>query len=120
MRKFRSVIIIEREAIVALDLRNLLLKNNFKPVDIIKNFSEIFERLRTGRPDLIIIDSAEITHPEKVSLLTDLFDIPVLLLSDLPESDLKKFQLSGCSYIRKPYQKKELVTLLGKTSEYII
>jgi AmiR/NasT family two-component response regulator len=112
MKKKRRVIILEVNAIIAMDLKIETIKNRFDSVYIVKSFTSLFNLVSSFKPDLVIVDSTEESLPENIRKLTEIYDIPVVLLTDYEKDDLKRIRLTGCSILKKPFQKKELVRVL--------
>jgi AmiR/NasT family two-component response regulator len=112
--RLKSVDILEPEGIIALDLKAVLLENGVETVNIYRNFTDLFKKISKERCGLIILDSADSTLPEKIQIITEVLQIPVVLLSGLPDESLLKFK--KCALLKKPYEKKDLCNLLTLTS----
>jgi AmiR/NasT family two-component response regulator len=116
MNSIKRVVILENDGIIALDLKSLMLEIGFEEVEIIKNFSGLFQRLTVQKPDLIIVDSFEEIMPEQINVLKNVYHLPVILLTDLPDHMLDNVIREACSLVRKPYRKHDLVNVLKQSS----
>jgi DNA-binding response OmpR family regulator len=114
MNSISRVVILESEGIIALDLKAFL-KNRSDSVKVVRSFSALFNIISSEKTDLVILDSAEDTLPEKVSILKNIFKVPVILLTDFPDTYLKELKIKGCVYLKKPFRKKEFIKALNES-----
>lgn len=87
----RHVLIIEDEALIALDLQDLFEANGATSVDIAETQSEAIELARARRPDLICSDVTlrQGTGPMAVEAIrAERGDIPVIFITATPEACL--------------------------------
>lgn len=113
MNPAKKVAVIEYEAIIALDLREILHSLEIENILLFRNFTGLFELLATDKPDLIIIDYPDNKIHEKIRLLTEGFGIPVIFLYEMPD-EKEIFAIPNCSYLKKPYMKKDLIQLVNE------
>ena len=105
--------IVEDESIVALDLRMRLRAMGYSVSAMVASGEEAILKLATTRPDLIIIDirlQGEIDGIEAAAAIGAQYDIPVVFLTALNDSDTKqRAEITGSyGYSPKPFSTKEL------------
>jgi chemotaxis response regulator CheB len=111
MNPAMKVAVIEYEAIIALDLKEILHSMKIDNIFVFRNFTGLFDLLKADKPNLIIIDYPDNNISQKIRLLTEGFGIPVIFLSELP--DEKEFSaIPNCSCLKKPYVKKDLIKMV--------
>ncbi len=111
-----EILIVEDSPTQALQLQQLLEKNNYK-VKIISNGLEALSYVKDNIPGLIISD---IIMPEmdgfefcrNAKAMDHLKDIPVMLLTTLsdPEDVIKALECGADNFVTKPYREKSLIS----------
>ncbi|WP_424355925.1 ATP-binding protein [Methanobacterium sp. MBAC-LM] len=88
-----NILVVEDEAITALDIRRLLENMGFEIVSTASTGIEAIQKARDLKPDIIIMDvtlQGEIDGIEAAERIIDIFDIPVIYLTGY--SDEKTFE----------------------------
>ena len=120
----KTILIVEDEKTQARSLQLLLENESYKTI-IANNADECLDKLKTTKPDLILLD---VMMPGKIGteLLKDLTEnpefnsIPVIIVTIVSplsgiENDIKKINPKA-GFIEKPYTKQQL---MNKIKEYI-
>ena len=107
------VLIAEDEALIRLDLKEMLIEEGFEVVAEVADGAAAVERARELRPDLAILD---IKMPvmdglEAAERITDERLAPVLILTAFSQRDLieKARRAGAMAYLVKPFQKHDLL-----------
>lgn len=105
----KKIIVVDDEEDILLLMRRILENRNYE-VALSKNGQELFTRLKTERPDLIILDvmmpgisGFEVCR--QLKSLPETKQIPVLLLTVLMDkNDVRRGMASGAdAYLNKPF-----------------
>ena len=114
----KSILIVEDEAVVSLDLSILLKDAGYKINRICSSSNQLFDDFeKYPRPDLILMDvhiKGEIDGLESSLKIKDLYDIPVIFLTAYADKDtVAKAKISyPYGYIIKPYDKRKLLIII--------
>jgi len=109
----RGVLVVEDEAIVAMDIENTLTRLGYPVWDSVASGEEAVALLATGKPDLALCDIQLAGAMDGVALseiLHDQFGIPVVFLTahgDVVTLERAK-RVQPFGYIVKPFQEKDL------------
>lgn len=118
MREHKSILIVEDEAIVALDLRMLLESAGYTIIRICNSSDQLFSELENPhKPDLILMDvhiNGELDGLESSLRVKKLYDIPVIFLTAYADKNtISKAKSSyPYGYIIKPYDKQRLLIII--------
>ncbi|MEO7164266.1 MAG: response regulator, partial [Bdellovibrionia bacterium] len=112
-----SILIVEDEPIVAMDVESLLLRLAYNVVAIANNGKEAIEKAETLRPDLILMDihiQGEIDGIQAADEIQRQFQIPIIFLTAYAdEATLQRAKGSApFGYILKPFEETELGTTI--------
>ena len=121
----RTVVIAEDEAIVRLDLRELLAEEGYEIVGETGRGDEAVELVRQHRPDLVILDikMPGMTGLEAAAQISGKGESAVLILTAFSQRDLieQARDAGALAYLVKPFQKEELLpaieVALGRFAE---
>ncbi|RXJ54101.1 response regulator [Candidatus Marinarcus aquaticus] len=103
-----NILIIEDEFLIALNLKQILERNNYKVIGIAKDSSSALFHVQNNKIDLILADiyiAGHLNGIETVKLIQNSFDIPVIFLTAHQEEKFLKqaSQVNFLGYIVKPY-----------------
>ncbi len=107
------ILIVEDEAIVALDISQKLEQLGYSVTGTASNFEEAVSQAETTSPDLVLMDihlRGEKDGIEAAKTILDRMDIPVVYLTAYSDNEtLRKAARSGAyAYIKKPYSDAEI------------
>ncbi|MGF7118474.1 PAS domain S-box protein [Methanobacterium oryzae] len=109
-----KILIVEDEAITAIDVKNTLESMDFEVVSVVFSGEEAIKKAEELKPDLIIMDihlKGEIDGIEAAKKIMTFFDIPVIYLTAY--SDKKTFQRAKLTepygFITKPFSPEGIV-----------
>lgn len=105
--------IVEDEAILAIHLEKILLKNDYHVSSIVSSGIEAIRKVSELKPDIILMDimiSGELDGIETAKIIKKDYDIPVIFLTALSddESYLNAKEVSKYGYLIKPFNESEL------------
>lgn len=121
----RQILIVEDEAIVAMDIRYRLVSMGYSQISIVPDYNRAIDVLQKCRPDLIVIDiglKGEKTGLDLAALINDEYRIPFFIISgqfDQKTIDCCK-AISPVAYLPKPFNYKDLSLALNKSFKRII
>jgi PAS domain S-box-containing protein len=108
-----KILVVEDEAITALDIQGLLERMGFKVVSVVSNGIGAIQKAKDLKPDLILMDitlKGEMDGIEAADKIMNLFNIPVIYLTGY--SDEKTFEriklTKPYGFISKPISHNEL------------
>ncbi|GIV27187.1 MAG: hypothetical protein KatS3mg027_1001 [Bacteroidia bacterium] len=84
--KKTKVLIVEDESIVAKDIQNILLKNNFEVLGVANNAETALNYIAQETPDIILMDimiKGNINGIELSHKIKEEYDIPIIFLTGL-------------------------------------
>jgi DNA-binding NtrC family response regulator len=110
MGQQKKILLIENQRIIALDLKNILQKDNYLVLDIVYNSSLIFSYISTQKPDLIITSyKGNPNFSSLIKKISEDLNIPVIIITGVAESEIKELRcIKGCKFIFKPYKQEQL------------
>jgi DNA-binding NtrC family response regulator len=114
----KTILIAEDETIISLDLKNILRQNNFDIFAVVSTGDDLIEKCKTKKPDLIITDynlKGTINGITAVSKISSDSNIPVIIISGSPESQLKELTNNKIlfNYLLKPIDTIKLLYLIN-------
>lgn len=112
-----TILIVEDEKIIAIDLKKTLEKLDYYVINIISSGEETLEFVKRNSPDLILMDimlDGKLTGIETSQLIKLQKDIPVVFLSALTDHQtLQKAKITEpYGYIPKPFEQKILHSVI--------
>lgn len=118
-----KILIVEDEAITAIDIKDTLENRDFKVVSIVSNGKEAINKTKEFKPDLILMDvflKGEMDGIEAASKIMTFLDIPIIYLTAF--SDKKIFQRAKLTepygFLSKPFNPEKLISYI-ETAIYI-
>lgn len=109
-----SVLVVEDESIVALDIRARLASLGMTVVGIARDGKSAIEIAREKRPDVILMDiqiAGDIDGIETAAYIGETLDIPSVFLTAYSDGENleRAKRAGGYGYLLKPFQERELV-----------
>ncbi len=114
----KSILIVEDEAVVALDLSLLLEKSGYRVTRICNSSDQLFDEINCfSHPDLILMDvhiKGSLDGTEASLKIKKLYNIPVIFLTAYADRDTitKAKNSYPYGYIIKPYDKRKLLIII--------
>ena len=113
-----KILVVEDNPDIGELLRDALVKEGFETI-VCKDAYQGIEFARTQKPDLILLDlmlpaggGFSVLKFVKISVFTQHIPVIVLTASKDPEDKKKALQMGVTAYVEKPYDSKELVTMI--------
>jgi diguanylate cyclase (GGDEF)-like protein/PAS domain S-box-containing protein len=112
-----SILIIEDEHIVAMDIQNTLERNGYQVAGHADRGEDAIKKAEELHPDLILMDislKGEMDGIEAATQIRARFDLPIIFLTALADqSTTKRARLAEpYGYLLKPFDERELVILI--------
>lgn len=109
----KSILIVEDDRIVALDIKNQMLSLGYSVLGIASSAEEALMRIENTKPDLILMDvklRGRTDGIEAAEEIRDRFDIPVIFLTAFADAEtVGRAKLTEpFGYIVKPFHEREL------------
>jgi PAS domain S-box-containing protein len=113
MNKKVKVLIVEDESIVAIDLRQTLIKLNYQVIDVVRTGEDAVKKAIEKKPNVILMDimlGGKLTGIEAVNKIKAEFDVPIIYLTAYAdEKTIQSAKLTDpFGYILKPYDERFL------------
>lgn len=108
-----KILIVEDEPIVALDIKNTLIKLDHIVTDTVTNYDEALESVASNEPDIIFMD-IQLENSESgieiAKVINQTKNIPIVYLTAFSDDDTmqKAIETNPISYILKPFKRDEL------------
>jgi DNA-binding response OmpR family regulator len=115
MNNSLSAAILEREGIIALDLKELLRRFGYQNINFFKDIPDLLNHLSENPTDLIIMDSPEESVYEKIKFITENYNSRIIFLTEMTEQWKIFSRMKKCSCLRKPFERNDLVKLIQKS-----
>lgn len=113
-----TILIVEDEKIVAMDMKNMLENLGYKVSDIAISGEEALEKVDKGKPDIVLMDimlnNGGMDGIETAHEIRSRYSIPVLYVTAYAdEHTLERAKVTApYAYILKPFEEKELHTTI--------
>jgi two-component sensor histidine kinase len=109
----KSIMIVEDETIVALDIKNMVISLGYQVVAMAHDSDQAIQQAGIKKPDLILMDmklGENFEGVEAAQYIRDEFDIPVIFVTGYTdETILKRAMVSvPFGYVTKPFEKRQL------------
>lgn len=113
MLKKIKVLVVEDEAIVALDIKNTLINLNFEVTDIVTNYEDALNSARKNKPDILLTDIYLGNSKNGIEIMKDIQKIaltPTIYLTALTDDTLinEAIKTNPISYMIKPFKRNDL------------
>jgi PAS domain S-box-containing protein len=108
-----SILVVEDELIVAMDLQSVLLEMGYVVTAVVPSGEEAIEAAARRKPDLVLMDIMLRGHIDGVTtarLMREMFRIPVIVLTAYADAaSVERAKLSEpFGYLLKPFEEREL------------
>lgn len=109
-----DVLVAEDEGIVALELKQLLLRNDFNVVAIVKSGEDLINEFKKRNPDVIVSDinlEGKLDGVEAAKIIHKTKDTPVIFITGYNDESthLKALAASPRAYLIKPFSERKLI-----------
>jgi signal transduction histidine kinase/DNA-binding NarL/FixJ family response regulator len=111
----RTVLIVEDESIVALDLKQRLQTLGYEVVAVVASGEEAIEQVASTQPDLVLMDiklKGQMDGVEAAEVIRTRFDLPVIFLTAYADKETldRAKQTRPYGYLVKPFEDRDLRT----------
>ena len=108
-----TVLVVEDEGIVGLDLRNQLNALGYAVVDVVASGKRAIEKAEETHPDLVLMDvrlKGELDGIQAAQAIVDRFDTPIVFLTALVDEETieRAKTIKHHGYLVKPFMAHEL------------
>ena len=115
----RSILVGVNQAIVALDIKKFLKKNNFFVSGVVNNGEDLVRHYKAKKPDLIIATfnlRGKISGIDAIKEINQIDSTPIIIISGSIFEDVKEFAklISPSAVLSKPFKYEELLKLINK------
>ncbi|MBN1781578.1 response regulator [bacterium] len=112
-----SILVVEDDVIICEDIRNTLLRLGYSLVDTVSSGEEAIEKVRTHKPDLVMMDivlSGQMNGIEAGTVISREYKTPVVFLTAYTDSiTMNRAQAAEpYGYLSKPFHKDELKAVI--------
>lgn len=116
-RSSDRILIVEDEALAALDMQYLLMDNGYEVIDPVDCGEQAIHMAQEKRPDLILMDimlSGQMTGIQAADIIREQFNIPIVFLTGQSDNRTIDQALTAepFGYILKPYKDQEILTTI--------
>ncbi len=120
MKPAASIMVVEDEGIVSIDIRNMLRKAGYNVAAVAFQGEEAVQKAETSKPDLVLMDiglKGEIDGIEAAKKIRERFRIPVVFLTGFADENTmaKAKEVNPSGFIIKPINEEELRRILEQT-----
>ncbi|GAB4459670.1 MAG: EAL domain-containing protein [Elainellaceae cyanobacterium] len=111
--KNKTILVVEDEVVIAMDLRATLIDLGHQVLDIVTSGTEAIQKALELRPDLVLMDihlSDAIDGIDAAAAITKTLDIPVIYLTAYADEETleRASRTAPFGYILKPFEAREL------------
>lgn len=108
-----SILVVEDESIVAMDIRNCLAGQGYRVVGCVPSGEEAVALVAQSRPDLVLMDirlQGEMGGIEAARQIVESFQVPSLFLTSYVDREMLEEAkgLNAVGYVLKPFEDREL------------
>jgi DNA-binding response OmpR family regulator len=108
-----SILVVEDESIVAMDIRTCLTGHGYRVVGCVPSGEEAIARVAESRPDLVLMDirlQGEMNGIEAARRIMESFQVPSLFLTSYVDREMlaQAKGLNAVGYLLKPFEDRDL------------
>ena len=112
-----NILIVEDEAIVALDIKRTILKMGFSVTDMVTNYDDAIKSVEEKKPDILLLDINLKNSKDGIETATaikKIVDVPILYLTAFSDDETIKraVQTNPIGYLVKPFKQEDLKSVL--------
>jgi len=112
-----NILIVEDEAIVALDIKRTILKMGFGVTDMVTNYDDAIKSVEEKKPDILLLDINLKNSKDGIETATaikKIVDVPILYLTAFSDDETIKraVQTNPIGYLVKPFKQEDLKSAL--------
>lgn len=120
MKPTASIMVVEDEGIVSIDIRNMLRKAGYGIAAVAFQGEEAVEKAAATKPDLVLMDiglKGELDGIEAAKKIRESFHIPVIFLTGFADENTmaKAKEADPSGFVIKPIDEEELKRILERT-----
>ena len=120
MKPAASIMVVEDEGVVSIDIRNMLRKAGYDIAAVAFQGEEAVRKAETTKPDLVLMDiglKGEIDGIEAAKKIRERLHIPVVFLTGFADENTmaKAKEVDPSGFIIKPINEEELRRILEQT-----
>ena len=109
MESRRRILVAEDESIIAMDLKDSLLRMGYNVTSVVNNALEVIQKTEEEKPDIILMDillAGLLDGIEAAKIISYKRKVPIIYLSGLnDEQIIQRANINPyCMFIRKPYR----------------
>jgi len=115
-----KILIVENEAIIALDIQNTIKKLNYHVTNIVSNHDDVIESIEKNEPDIILMDIQLDHDKDGIDIVKSIYEtkyIPIIYLTGSYDDETinRAIKTDPIGYLLKPFNAAELkaAILLG-------
>lgn len=113
--KGKKILLVEDEAIIAMDLQSSLESQGYIVIDHLTRGEDVMGSLNNNRPDIILMDiklEGEVDGVETAQMIYENYDIPVIFITSYSNKSIieRAKKTNPFGYIVKPFEDRELYT----------
>lgn len=117
MKAIRKILIVEDEAIIAMDIKVCVENNGFEVTNHISRGEDVIAELNANRPDLILMDiklEGKADGVEIAGIIHENYNIPLIFLTSYSSSQIldRAKKTNPFGYIIKPFNERELINTI--------
>ena len=111
------ILVVEDEAIIAMDIQNILKKMGYSGSEVVHSGEESIQRVAAGRPHLVLMDitlKGKLDGIQAARKILEQYNIPVVYITAHGDENTLK-RVNGTArfgYITKPFEENELETTI--------
>jgi len=112
-----NILIVEDEAIVALDIKRTILKMGFAVTDMVTNYDDAIKSIEEKKPDILLLDINLKNSKDGIETATaikKIVDVPILYLTAFSDDETinRAVQTNPIGYLVKPFKQEDLKSVL--------
>ena len=112
-----DILVIEDEALVALEIKQAIHKIGFNVIDMVTNYSDAMKSIQANNPDLILLDIHLQNSRDGIEIAESMKkfkNIPIVYLTAYADDDTMKraMQTNPIGYLVKPFKREDLKSII--------
>jgi len=115
-----DILIVEDEAIVALDIKRTIFKMGFSVTNMVTNYNDTLASIKKKKPDIVLLDihlKNSKDGIETANAIKEIADIPIVYLTAFSDDKTieRAVQTNPIGYLVKPFKREDLKSTLQLT-----